>query len=57
LCALDSGAGGRALKAEVGLVALEDGMARTRRPDNGQAGPYDMGAPSTAVRPTLPGPA
>jgi len=39
------------------LVALEDGMARTRRPDNGQAGPYDMGAPSTAVRPTLPGPA
>ena len=27
-------------------------MARTRRPDNGQAGPYDMGAPSTAVRPT-----
>jgi len=57
LCALDSGAGGRALKAEVGLVGFEDGMAQTRRPDNGQVGPYDKGAPSTAVRATLHGPA
>ena len=57
LCALDSGAGGRALEAEVGLVGFEDGMAQTRRPDNGQVGPHDKGAPSTAVRATLHGPA